>query len=394
MSDPQQLFNRYINNQCSPEEVEALMMYFHTDQQEDLNVLVLQELERPDIDSNGRSYETLLNDVYHDIQAKIHKDDKVTKPLWYRIAAAASILLVLSAAAFFYRFNKDNQLTNRHNITAKIVPGGNNAILTLASGKKIILNNAADGVLAKQAGMTIKKTAAGKIIYTVTGDDNDANTPVAYNTIETPIGGQYQVVLADGSLVWLNAGTKLRFPTKFTGSERKVELSGEGYFEVAHNKAMPFKVASRMQEITVLGTHFDVSNYADEQDVKTVLLQGSVRITSLTGESSSILLKPGQLATLVANNFTVGKTDTTAAVAWKNGLFRFDDEELGSIMRKVSRWYNVTVVYDNDKLKSETFNGVIQRFSNVSDLVKMLEAVGKVNFKIEGNRIRVMKKTN
>jgi transmembrane sensor len=370
------LIQKFKNSQTTDEEENKLKYWLHN-----LNEDKASDLSEIELEQAGE-------EVWNRIPLQGNRKQISFYQPWF--AAAAIILMMLSIGRYFYLTNRENKKPVQQVAVNPIMPGGNKAILTLANGKKIILNSAADGELAKQSGMTIKKTAAGRIVYTVTANTGDANAPVTYNTIETPIGGQYEVVLSDGSLVWLNAATKLRFPTKFIGGERKVELSGEGYFEIEHNKAMPFKVLSRQQEITVLGTHFNVSNYADEPVVKTVLLQGSVKVTLVNKENTSALLKPGQQATLMANNFTVSKTDTTAAVAWKNGLFRFDDEELGSIMRKVSRWYNVRIIYDDDKLKEETFGGVIQRFSNVTDLLKMLESVGKVKFKVEGNQIRIM----
>ncbi|QKJ29011.1 DUF4974 domain-containing protein [Mucilaginibacter mali] len=375
------LIHKFKNKQATPEEEEKLRYWLHYLNEDKPTDLTGEELDRAE------------DDIWDKLQfAEAHRRS-IIRP-W--MAAAAAVLVMFSVAGYFYMGRNDNVPAKSQIATVKaIVPGGNNAVLTLAGGKKIILNNAAEGDLVKQSGITIRKTSAGQIVYDVSGGDNtDTEAPITYNTIETPIGGQYQVKLADGSMVWLNAATKLRFPTRFVGTERRVELSGEGYFEVAHNKDMPFKVQSSRQEVTVLGTHFDISTYDDEPEVRTVLLQGSVRVSLLNKDTKPALLKPGQQAMLAANGINVSTADTTVAVAWKNGNFRFDDEKLESVMRKVARWYNVTVVFDNEKLKTETFNGVIQRFAKVSDLLKMLEAVGKVKFKVEGNRIHVMKKIN
>lgn len=375
------LIDKFKSNQATPEEEQKLRYWLHHLNEDKLSELSGEELAHAE------------DDIWNRLQTDVQQKRRAVSP-W--MAAAAAVLMMFSVAGYFY-MNHNEGAPAKPRLTAKaIVPGGNNAVLTLANGKKIILNSAAEGELVKQSGMTIRKTSAGQIVYDVSGDAGQADTeaPVTYNTIETPIGGQYQVKLADGSMVWLNAATKLRFPTKFIGTERRVELSGEGYFEVAHNKAMPFKVQSSKQEVTVLGTHFDISTYDDEPEVRTVLLQGSVKVSLLNADAKPALLKPGQQAMLAANSINVGPADTTVAVAWKNGNFRFDDEKLESVMRKVARWYNVTVVFDNEKLKTETFNGVIQRFAKVSDLLNMLEAVGKVKFKVDGNRIHVMKKNH
>ncbi|WP_421939914.1 FecR family protein [Pedobacter sp.] len=301
--------------------------------------------------------------------------------------AAASLVVICSAGIYFFAKNAENKAQPQIASVKEIEPGGNNAVLTLSNGKRIVLNDAANGELAKESGIVITKMADGQLVYTLK-ENFASNTSTLINTIETPKGGQYQINLPDGTKVWLNAVSSLRFPAKFSGNERKVELAGEGYFEVAHNKKMPFKVKTAGQEVEVLGTHFNINSYADDPATMTTLLQGSVRVNTARGANT--LLKPGQQSVLIQNKLKVEEADVDAAVAWKNGEFRFNDEQLESIMHKVSRWYNVEVVYQNEQLKTDSFGGVITRFAKVSDLLKMLELTKEVKFKIEGNTIVVM----
>lgn len=388
MSESQRLFNRYINNQCSPEEVEALMMYFHTDQQEELSRLVLQELEQPDIDSNGKDYEPLLNSVYQDIQAKIHQPDKVVRPLWYRIAVAASILLVLSAGGYFLlHTTTPPQLAQNQDIPF----GTNQAILKIGHGKTVVLDSTHNGLIAQQGNTAINKTANGQIIYSTASTQAIEQAPI-YDTLINPAGSKiYHLNLSDGSKLVLNAATTIRFPETFAKNERKVDLlTGEVFFEVTHKETQPFNVYTKGQIIKDLGTQFNVSAYQDELLTKVTLLEGSVNISKA---NQSLTLKPGQQAITDNTNTIqlVKKADTDEAIAWKEGMFNFNSEDLASIMRKVSRWYDVSVVYTDDSIKDLPFGAVTTRFANVSQVLKMLERTKEVHFKIIGKKIIVSK---
>lgn len=388
MSESQQLFNRYINNQCSPEEVEALMMYFHTDQQVELNRLVLQELEQVVIDSNGKDYEPLLNSLYLDIHAKIHKDDKVARPLWYRISAAASILLVLSAGGYFLLHKTaPPQLAQNQDVPF----GTHQAILKIGHGKTVVLDSTHNGLIAQQGNTTINKTANGQIIYS-TASDNARQAALVYDTLINPAGSKiYHLNLSDGSKLVLNAATTIRFPETFAKNERKVDLlTGEVFFEVTHKETQPFNVYTKGQIIKDLGTQFNISAYQDEPLTKVTLLEGSVNISK---GNQSLTLKPGQQAITDNTNAIqlVKKADTDEAIAWKEGMFNFNSEDLASIMRKVSRWYDVSVVYSDESVKDIPFGAVTTRFTNVSQVLKMLERTKQVHFKIVGKKIIVSK---
>jgi ferric-dicitrate binding protein FerR (iron transport regulator) len=209
-----------------------------------------------------------------------------------------------------------------------------------------------------------------------------------YNTISTPKGGQYQVTLSDGSKVWLNAASSLRFPATFSGKERKVELTGEGYFEVAHNKKMPFHVTVNDLDVEVLGTHFNINAYADESAIKTTLLEGSVKVVK--GNETKII-EPGEQASVTTSEDEINvkqQVDLEQVVAWKNGIFQFERADIESVMRQISRWYDIDVDYHGRV--SEHFGGTISRDVNISDVLKMLEMTGGVNFKIDGKKVIVM----
>ena len=310
----------------------------------------------------------------------------------WSISVAAAIIIIAAAGLFFYSPNKNAEQPAKLTIKKDIAPGGNKAILTLSNGKKISLTDASNGQLAENSGIRITKTADGQLIYTVLGESRDLNPK--HNTIETPKGGQYQVILPDGSKVWLNAASSLRYPVSFEPlSKRQVELSGEAYFEVAKDKTRPFLVSTNGQEVEVLGTHFNINGYADEPSVKTTLLEGSIKVLNRISDNSQ-LLQPGQQSTITGNTTTVSDVDIQEVIAWKNGHFRFDDENLEGIMRKISRWYDIDVVWQDPSAKNERFAAVTSRFNNVSKLLRMLEQTGDVKFEIEGRKIRIKKKSN
>lgn len=306
-------------------------------------------------------------------------------PLFRKMAVAASLLICIGLAFYFYQHKAETQEVLK--VSNDVAPGGDKAILTLSNGQKIVLDSAVNGRLMKQAGITITKTKDGELIYTA---DKGAEGETALNTIETPNGGQYTVVLPDGSKVWINAASKLVYPARFAGRERRVELTGEAYFEVAHMQSMPFRVKTASQEVEVLGTHFNVNSYPDEPAIKTTLLEGSVRI-SLDGQvNGNRILKPGQQSVLADKHLDILSVDTEEAIAWKNGDFIFENQTLPEIMRKISRWYDVRVEYQRVANPQETFSGTVSRRRNLSAVLKMLEETTQIRFRIKGNNITVI----
>lgn len=308
--------------------------------------------------------------------------------LWPRIAAAAVVLLTVGAALVFFQNRSETEKVDslaQESYKQDIQPGGIKATLTLADGRKIVLDGAKNGVLAKQTGIKITKTADGQLIYTIA--DSKSASPSAYNTIETPKGGQYQIRLPDGTQVWLNSGSSMKYPLSFAGSrQRRVELNGEAYFEVAPNKKSPFIVKTAKQEVEVLGTHFDINAYPDEQLTKTTLLEGSVKLNGRTR------LIPGEQGISAGDrDIQVKQVNTDEVMDWKNKQFIFNEEELQSVMRRISRWYDVDIVYE-DKPQDLKFVGVISSTRNVSGVLKLMERTKKVHFKIEGRKIIVLSK--
>lgn len=317
----------------------------------------------------------------------------VARISWLRYAAAATVVLALATGGYFL-------LKGWHNSTAPVatttapaqdVPAGSNkAILTLADGSQVVLDSAANGQLAQQGKMNVIKQD-GQLKYN-SGKGADMSA-VLYNMVQTPRGGQYQLVLQDGTEVWLNAASTLKYPAAFTGRERVVELTGEGYFEVAHRDHVPFKViVPGGQEVEVLGTHFNIMAYKDEPQIRTTLLEGRVRVQSETGNQPSAVLSPGQQAQLSASGgIKVDKdADTEQALAWKNGLQSFKNAELPAIMRQVSRWYNVDVVYQGAAPSMGGLNATIPRSTSLQHLLHALELNNdQLHFKVE----KVEKKT-
>ncbi len=321
---------------------------------------------------------------------KTKTGQKRTIRLWLTKYAAAAILFVSVGVGLFIYVNYRNQQYLAQHQT-DIAPGENRAILILSNGKKIVLNNAKIGEIISQDGVKITKANNGQLVYeftNLTSDEHEIDT--RYNTIETQRGGQYQVILADGTKIWLNAASTITFPVKFSNTERRVKITGEGYFEVAKNKLKPFIVDGERQEITVLGTHFNIYDYPEEK-IRTTLLEGSVKVTVKASKITATLV-PTQQFILGNRDHSIEKVDTEEVVAWKDGYFRFYDEHLENIMQKVSRWYNVEIVYNDEAVKNELFAAVTTRFVNVSKLLNKLEQTGNASFTIEGRKIIVSKK--
>ncbi|WP_316835412.1 FecR family protein [Pedobacter nutrimenti] len=318
--------------------------------------------------------------------------------LWPRFAAVASIVLCITAAIFFYvKPHGPNQGQKTVVVQNDIEPGGNKAYLTLSNGKRLSLSDATTGTLAQEAGVQISKTSDGRLVYLVENRSKGQDGEGKLNTIETPKGGQYQVRLPDGSKVWLNAASKLSYPVSFASAGiRRVELTGEAYFEVSKDKKHPFIVKSLGQEVEVLGTHFNITSYTDDTSIKTTLLEGSVRVSlpgpgTKTGDlsqHSQVVLKPGEQSVL-DDHLKIVQADVEEVMAWKNQRFTFNSQPLESIMRQISRWYDVDIVYKGGISRRE-FTGTVSRYANVSQVLKMLELTNLVHFKIEERRIIVM----
>ncbi|KUJ61280.1 iron dicitrate transport regulator FecR [Flavobacteriaceae bacterium CRH] len=332
-----------------------------------------------------------LEDSYEYLKSKLPlQQEKKVISLWPRVAVAASIALLLGTGMFYFTKPKE-QIIQVAEKPQEIAPGGNRGILTLSNGKQIVLADiSAKDTIAKEGEedeITIKMGANGVITYIVNPDaDASKEDPDSFNTLSTPTGGQYNIVLADGTKVYLNAVSSIKYPTQFNGDERVVELEGEAYFEVAKNKSKPFIVKSGEQSIEVLGTHFNVHAYNNEAVIKTTLLEGSVAVAYKNQKS---VLKPGQQSN-VSENFTkikIREVDTEATIAWKNGRFKFDNADLKTVMRQLERWYGIKVEYRGD-VSDVRFNGGTFMNKNLSEVLKVLE-LSDIKFKVEGKIIIV-----
>jgi transmembrane sensor len=310
-----------------------------------------------------------------------------------RYGSVAAAVLFLTAGIYFWRqFQTERKLPVARTASPHDVPPGRNrAILTLSNGAQIVLDSAHAGDLAQQGTSRVLKTDSGQITYNAI---NEKPTAILYNTLTTPRGGQYQLTLPDGTRVWLNAASSITYPTAFTGAERKVVMTGEAYFEVTENASRPFKVViGDKEEIDVLGTNFNANGYEDEREMKTTLLDGSVRVNSLVGVNTnktklSVVLKPGQQAQLGTSLKVKDDADIEEAVAWKNGKFIFTGNDIASVMRQIGRWYNVEIKYKGD-FEGVELVGVISRNKNVSEILRMLEQTRAVKFTVEGRAITV-----
>jgi len=313
---------------------------------------------------------------------KLSKKHQGKRYLYYGIAA--SLLLIFSVGLLFRQHTAPIQQTPAF-VKKVTAPGGNRALLTLSDGKQIDLNGQATGYVGVEAGAKIYKTASGRLVY---NGDAVAKASIAYNTLTIPRGGQYEIELPDGTKVWLNADTKLRYPTHFSGNERKVELTGEAYFEVAHNKAMPFKVVTTNQEVTVLGTHFNVKGYADDDRIATTLLEGSVNVLNKASGLSRKLI-PGKQSTVAQHSGTIDVQSVRLeqVMAWKNGYFIFENEDIGSIMKLIGRWYDVDIDFKQGQTTS--FGGTFSKSTDLNDLLKSFEAISNLRFKVQGRRVTV-----
>jgi len=307
---------------------------------------------------------------------------KKTYRKWW---VAAAVIFLFAGTALTYKLYWEPGKTTAPIQTAnnvQILPGGDKATLQLADGSIILLDTTANGNVAKQGSVQVIKLN-GQLSYTSSGPGTGE---IVYNTIRTPRGGQYQLLLSDGSAVWLNAASSLKFPIAFGGKERKVEVSGEAYFEIAKNPSMPFKVMIPGKgEVEVLGTHFNINAYSDEEVVRTTLLEGSINVSAANGKA--VQLMPGQQAKMDNSISIQNNVDTDEVIAWKTGWFNFDRTDISSIMRQVSRWYDVDVEFQGQPGK-KTFSGIVSRDNKISEVLKIMEKAGVI-FRIEGKKITV-----
>ncbi len=387
------LMEQYSKDIATPAELEELNAFIATDRNKALFTELLAGLMEHDktVAANTSPYAGLAQKVLGidkgtslDI-AGAGEQHTAVRRMGRKWWAAAAVMLLVSGSAYLWMNHHKNEppvAAAGKPLPHDVLPGGNKAILTLANGGTIILDSTANGTLAQQGNASVVKLANGQLAYTTAGKETG---PVLYNTMTTPRGGQYKIQLPDGTDVWLNAASSITYPTAFTGSERTVTVTGEVYFEVAKDKAKPFHVKVNNLFVDVLGTHFNINSYGDETAVKTTLLEGSVKITA--GKENR-MLRPGEQAQVAQHRVTVvSNADIDQVMAWKNGLFNFNKLSLQEVLRQLSRWYDVEVVYQGT-LTPRKFGGEIQRDLNLSEVLDGLRETG-VHFSIDGKKLIV-----
>ena len=370
------LLNRFKTGQASEEE------------RQELGALLQKEWEQmePGQPADHIDWQQMLNSIKQEGRAEI----PVRKiPVWWR--AAAVVLLLTGAGTLYYIHNRHLPqpvvAIKMQTPPKDILPGQNKAILTLSGGRQIILDStAADTVLTE--GSDIIASAKGSVAYNPGSAAPDDS--ILYNTLSTPKGGQYRLTLPDGTKVWLNAASSIEYPTAFNGKSRTVVVTGETYFEVVGKPNQPFIVRTGKMAVTVLGTSFNINAYTDESSIKTSLLEGSIKISD---SDKTVRLTPGQQAKLdSASNIQVSKmANPAAAVAWKNGYFSFDKADIPTVMRQLSRWYDIEVSYEGGSAPPDYFWGDLKRNATLSDIFAVLAKSG-IYFTLNGNQVLVLNK--
>ena len=393
-TDCQNLIDKYLSNTISIIELNQLLQLVkETDVNEDLTASLNDHWESAiQINAENEPYWDKKFATIVQAESRITPNitidpPKIKKRFYHSFTKAAMLLVVIGFIyVFFLPDGKQPVLNTISQVIKKnIMLGNNKAFLTLSNGKNILLDSATNGLLIQQNNVNIIKSSSGQLIYKNTSNLQSAHE-VSYNTLQTTRGGQYQLTLPDSTKVWLNSASSIHFPTSFTGIDRKVEVTGEVYFEVAKNKAKPFTVNVNGMDVKVIGTHFNINAYNDDNVIKTTLLEGSVWITK---GDNTLLLKPGNQAQL--NNYgeikLLKNADIEEATAWKKGYFYFKNSSLQNVMRQLSRWYDVEVIYEGT-IAERTFGGEISRNLAVSEILQILDK-SKVHFKVEGRKIIV-----
>ena len=415
----QQLVNIYLTGSLTEEQRRELIALLENEElSTHLADLIGQQLATGELSIDAdlaNTQDRIVQQVIKKIQSPVSLP---RIPFYRKWGWAAAAMLILGSGAYLWSLHKKDAPSLSNRLPNDVAPGGNRAILTLSDGTTIALDSAASGAIARQGNASVVKSSNGGIAYNSQEATNGADAAVLMNTLRTPRGGQYSLTLPDGTRVWLNAASAITYPASFTGKERRVNVTGEVYFEVATDKTRPFIAdVDGLSSIEVLGTHFDVNSYTDEGPVRTTLLEGRVRV-AVTGTNSEqeppVILKPGQQAQVSRPGLAGSKPLAAAGqagqqaqpngghrlsvinnpnidgvMAWKNGLFNFENAGLEEVMRQLERWYDVDVVYEKG-IPDIRFEGEISRDIKLSDLLKVL-ARADVKFRIEqGRRLVVL----
>ncbi len=379
----EELFHRCMSEQATEEEVAELTRLLRLPENEEKARQLIEQAHQtvPEMELPMSTIASITTAIFQAEEKQQLVVAKKNNLRWVRHAAAIILLLAAGGAYVWKSYYKPKPAALVQQVH-DIMPGGDKAILTLADGSTIALDSMGNKQIAKQGGTSILKAAGGKLTYSPEGNNNE----VLYNKISTPRGGQFQITLPDGTQVWLNALSSLRFPTAFTGNNRTVELTGEAYFDVQQNAAKPFVVKVADMQIDVLGTSFNVMAYPDEKSVQTTLMAGAVKV-SAAGQTR--VLQPGQQTQLQKDGRldVISTTDTESVIAWKNGYFKFNQADLPGVMRQLARWYDIDVNFEGP-IPDFRFVGELKKGASLSTNLKIL-SYSQVNFKIEGNTLTI-----
>jgi ferric-dicitrate binding protein FerR (iron transport regulator) len=385
----EELFKLYARGKATlSEETELMQLLLDPELTYKKEILLEQAYEHsPEHVMTEDQVESIFSNIIERSQAPYHTS-QVVKIQWKRWVMAASVILTLGLASYIFILLNGHKLTTPQTPQIAVrdikAPEKNRAIITLSNGKTVYLDNAANGKLLQQSGVEIHKLSDGRVEY------SGSSQEIIYSTLTNPKGSKIiDIVLADGSHVWLNAGSSVTFPLSFTGNERGVSITGEAYFEVARNESMPFRVnIDGKCEVEVLGTHFNINSYHDEASIKTTLLEGSIKVKELNAQEE-LLLTPGQQAMYSSSKQMLlnRKPNIDKVMAWKNGYLYFEASDLKEVMRQIARWYDLEIVYQGEVPK-RTFAGEIQLDLNLSQILKILET-NNVRFTISGRQLLV-----
>lgn len=384
------MLDRYLKNQANTKEKEKLDEFF----EENSNSIEASK----SIENVSKLEDKIFNYIQFGIKEQVKKESTLNRMPYLQVAASILVIFLFSTTIYFYRSSlaSKSQLPIAQSV-AKLEdkqPAKNIAILTLGNNSQIVLDEASSGEIAQEGGVSILKTDKGELVYKIRNSNklstNDLNK---YNTISTPMGGKFKVILPDGSLVVLNAASTLKYPVHFDEKVRKVSFTGEAYFEIAkledkRKQRVPFFVYSNDQIVEVLGTHFNINSYDNEEYSKTTLLEGSVKITNEKSAATAKILKPGQQAVIKRGDVQtkVMIADEAQALAWKDGYFLFKNTNIKDVVNELERWYNVDIQYE-DEMEFENITGYISRNVKISSVLKMLQLSGIVNYEISGSKI-------
>ena len=384
------MLDRYLKNQANTKEKEKLDEFF----EENSNSIEASK----SIENVSKLEDKIFNYIQFGIKEQVKKESTLNRMPYLQVAASILVIFLFSTTIYFYRSSlaSKSQLPIAQSV-AKLEdkqPAKNIAILTLGNNSQIVLDEASSGEIAQEGGVSILKTDKGELVYKIRNSNklstNDLNK---YNTISTPMGGKFKVILPDGSLVLLNAASILKYPVHFDEKLRKVSFTGEAYFEIAkledkRKKRVPFYVYSNDQIVEVLGTHFNINSYDNEEYSKTTLLEGSVKIINEKSAAPAKILKPGQQAVIKRGDVQtkIMIADEAQALAWKDGYFLFKNTNIKDVVNELERWYNVDIQYE-DEMEFENITGYISRNVKISSVLKMLQLSGIVNYEISGSKI-------